>query len=144
MLLSSCANSSQLSESKADRKKTHYHIAKKLHASADPEIDILRQQEAKLSDIPLPGFSQPIPEYYSGDDGLVLGYRTTLSADDLCSFYQTEMEREGWLASAKQFCGQISSLSFEKPDRVCRVSIVSQQKQTEIIIFTGQKDLESA
>lgn len=129
---------------KAKSKQTRRHIAKKLQVATDSEIDIIRQQEAKLADIPLPGFSKPIPEYCSCDEGVVLGYRTTLSGDELCSFYKTEMEREGWLSSAKQFCGAIASLSFEKPDRVCRVSILSQRKKTELVIFTGQKDLEAA
>ncbi len=126
---------------KAESRKTRRHIAKKLKV-VEPEIDLIRQQEAKLIDIPLPGFSQPIPEYYSCSDGVVLGYKTTLSGDELCSFYKTEMEREGWVASKKQFCGDVASLSFEKPDRVCRVAILPEgkQKQTDIIIFTGQKD----
>ncbi len=143
VILSSCGKSLEVAHDKAKSKKTRRHIAKKLDVSSDAGIDMIRQLEAKLTDIPLPVSCTPLPEYYNTtSERVVLGYRTPLSVDEAGSFYINEMERLGWWCG-KQFSGYETLLSFEKPDRVCAVSIrPNRKKKADIIIFTGQKDLD--
>lgn len=99
--------------------------------------------EAKRADIPFPIPSVPIPQRNWADgDTVVLGCRTSLSADEVTLFYCREMERLGWLC-IKRFSGYEELLSFEKPSRICIVSIRSIRDKTDIMVFTGYRECDS-
>ena len=107
--------------------------------------DQITIQEAKFSDIPSPLNAVPLAPYYQAEQGGALfAYSTSLSADELTTFYAHEMERLGW-RMAFTFSGYESMLQFEKPDRVCIVSIRPQHQpsRTEWVIATGSA-LESS
>ena len=82
--------------------------------------------EAKLSDIPIPLGSEPIPDFFAQEPqdelGVVLGYTSQTPVSKLYSFFKAECLRLGWL-----FCGGLESieslLTFEKPDRICTISL---------------------
>lgn len=102
----------------------------------------IKQQEAKLIDVPIPLDVVPNPNYFSdissGDD-LLLGYIATTSPDDLVFFYIQEMERLGWKNRSMSIGAVESLLYFEKPRRFCSVSLRPAQRKTVIIIFSGNR-----
>ncbi len=101
--------------------------------------DQITIQEAKFSDIPSPLNAVPLTPYYQAEEGNALfAYSSVLSVDELMRFYAHEMERLGW-RMAFAFSGYESMLQFEKPGRVCIVSIRPQRQpsHTEWVIATG-------
>ncbi len=134
-LLSSCGGTS-------GRKKQHF--LEKQVSSKGVAIDVMRQQEAKLSDIPIPIFSEPISKHCikpDTPDAIILGYHCTLSINELKDFFNQEMERFGWRYGS-QFEGHELLLNYEKPDRVCMISLRPKRKETDIIIFSGNQHRE--
>jgi len=113
----------------------------------------MRQQEARLTDIPIPLNAKPLPKYFWMDEqesaGVMLGYCVTASPQEIVSFYSQEMERFGW--DQIVYCNAHEHLLiFEKPGRVCSISlrpvdllvnrsINSQNNTISLIIFTGNK-----
>ncbi|GEM_PF-1831144 len=86
-----------------------------------------RRKEARLIDIPVLLSSKPIYDFFSQDffddsGGLQLGYKTNLLPSEVVSFYQQEMERNGW-RTLSFFQGNEISQIFVKPGRVCAISI---------------------
>ena len=134
ILLASCGRAKN-----SFTRKDNLKFAKKIHKNFSP-IDEIKRQEAKLTDIPIPVASKPIKEYCSSENGtIILGYHSSVSIEDLISFYQHEMERFGWEYGA-QLKGNEVLLNFEKPNRVCSISIRPYIHQNDIVIFTGLKD----
>lgn len=134
VLLASCGGSPSVN-------KSNRYIEKKFRSKRNA-IDVIRQKEAKLSDIPIPISSQPILEYCLYEtqkpDEIMLGYSCGLSADELMKFFNQEMERSGWRYGA-QFNGYEQLLQYEKPNRVCSISLRPKQNKTEVMIFAGIK-----
>ncbi len=112
--------------------------------------DFMRQQEAKLVDIPVPLGSVPcvanyhiseyVPEQAHADE-VMLAYDSQLSLSDIKDFYKQEMERLGWCNIATYEQSE-SLFLFKKPDRLCAVSVRPYQHQNKaaIIIFSGKKE----
>lgn len=108
----------------------------------------MREQEAKLTDIGFPLSAVPLPHLSSINtqtQALMLTYATQASADDVCAFYQQEMERMGWHQSA--MCQGIEQLIyFSKPMRYCAISIRPGTKglwsthETIIVVCAGHRD----
>lgn len=89
----------------------------------------VRQQEARLIDIPIPihadslGFHEQ--QLTDGNaDSLVLAYRVHLKQSDIRIFFEIEMERLGWDMMANVQDVE-SLLVFVKPTKVCTVSLRS-------------------
>ncbi len=116
--------------------------------------DLVRQQEARLTDIPIPLNAKSVSKYFWMDEqesaGVMLGYCVTASPQEIVSFYSQEMERFGW--DQVVYCNAYEHLLiFEKPGRVCSLSlrpvdslvnrsIKHQDNNTiSLIIFTGNK-----
>lgn len=109
--------------------------------------------EAKLSDVPVPLGSCPLPYYFDeknlneGQD-ILLGYMSQQDEDSLLTFYEREMFANGWrlLACIK---GSDSVLIFEKPDRICAIIIGSYNIQeamagyNKLVIAVGHRSLEN-
>ena len=130
-------NDVTLSKSRRQDKKKRSNSYKK---------DIIRQQEAKLADVPFLLNSQPLLPFVQEnlpDQLSLLGYSSTLSLDDAASFYGHEMERLGWRQIA--CCeGFESLLYFEKPTRFCSISLRPfKRKKIQIVLVTGNKTLSS-
>lgn len=111
------------------------------------EIDLIKQQEAKLIDIPIPLNACPVPYYFADVSNrgqeLSLAYESTMSSDDLVLFYTQEMERLGWKKAASIHTVE-TLLYFEKPDRFCVISLRPESEKTAeasilIIFFIGRK-----
>jgi len=64
------------------------------------DIDFTRQQEARLTDIPIPLNAKPLPKSFWMDEtesaGVMLTYIVSTSPQEIVSFYSQEMERFGW------------------------------------------------
>lgn len=93
--------------------------------------------QAKLIDIPLPLITEYIPLYCTEGDALSLGCMTDLSAHQIEQFYLQEMEKAGWQIVAHGG-GYEQLLIFEKPDRICSISIrphTFASKKADMIIF---------
>ncbi len=108
-------------------------------------LEFIKQQEAKLSDIPIPLNAEPLDSYCEdapSTDKLILGYRSDIKSDAAISFYTAEMERCGWQLVSSCY-GLESILNFDKPNRFCTISIQSIAKQSDIkiVIFTGSKEV---
>lgn len=87
--------------------------------------ELVRQQEAKCADIPVPYLVDPILEYFASPltaDGHTLGYQSSMSVDEIAHFYAREMERLGWehIASSN---GVECLMSYRKPQRLCSISL---------------------
>ncbi len=150
MVLTSCGRSKKSSSIKKNRvtiKKTDRYIAKKIEKKRSPLFDLIRLQEAKMSDLPIPISSKPIPEYFDPTSSVtMLGYKDKdLSAGDIKTFYICEMERLGWEIK-EQFDGYESQLRFKKPNRTCMISIRTDEpkKRTKFVISMGSKETIAA
>ena len=105
-------------------------------------IDSLRQQEARLIDIPVPVHADPLNfngNQLNGEekDSLVLAYRVYSTKQDVRSFFVLEMERLGWNMIA-DIEGLESLLVFIKPTKVCTVSMRTnyEQEASSLIVIT--------
>ena len=106
----------------------------------------VRVQEARLNDVPFPLGSEPLPQFFTGDeqaeisaDNIMLAYANNRKQEDLMLFYQQEMERLGW-----RHVGYITRsetlLHFDKPSRFCTISLrPGKTLKSEIVIFAGNK-----
>lgn len=90
------------------------------------DIDFVRQQEARLTDVPIPLNAKPVPQSFWVDEkesaGVMLTYTVSVPPHEIVSFYSQEMERFGWDHVAS-FDAHEYLLIFEKPGRVCSVSL---------------------
>ena len=103
-------------------------------------FELVRLQEARLADIPVPLHAKPLPKFFADENnarGVILGYSCKLDSKEIAAFYQQEMDRLGWRRAAS--CDGIESLFyFEKPTRFCSVSLRPQRKNnTHIVIVTS-------
>lgn len=105
------------------------------------------QQEARLTDVPIPLNAKPIPQYLWIDDkesaGVMLAYIIPASArNTIVSFYSQEMERFGWEQIAF-FNAPEQLLIFQKPGRICSISLrptdhTQDSDSITLVIFTGK------
>lgn len=88
------------------------------------DLDEAVRQEAALIDVPIPLYTSRLSLVANDQYGshIVLGYHTAMDANELLTFYQNQMEMQGW-SSKRVFIGSESLLHFEKPTRACSVSI---------------------
>ncbi|MBT3456208.1 hypothetical protein HN446_04040 [bacterium] len=84
-----------------------------------------KEQEARLFDVPVPVSARLIVSEQpgrKGESGQMLRYKIDSTTDELLTFYGKQMERSGW----KKLCEAVAQESvfiFEKPNKVCSVSI---------------------
>lgn len=108
----------------------------------------MHELEAKLADIPI--LIQSIPLFSTGDEEkddktreFCLGYYSQSSSEEIVKFYNAEMERLGWQQKGS-FLQTEPLLIFEKPHKICAISIRSEKYNVStnsvcIFIFLGQK-----
>lgn len=139
LLMPGCAKKEDVSSA------SNRYLKKKSRNKKENTIDTIRLQEAKLSDIPIPLSSRPIPYYFDAQQSaIMLGYNdAVLSLQELVTFYMQEMERLGWEIK-EQFYGYESQLRFKKPDRSCIVSIRTDyvKHRTKFVICSGSNVIE--
>lgn len=119
--------------------------ASSLAVSSHELLAQIREREAKLTDIPLPLGVTPLPELYAdrSEQGIMLGYNTAQPISEVATFYEQEMEREGWRQSVKCQGGE-QLICFEKPHRFCAVSIRPGLKKfwgspsTVLVLYAGE------
>jgi len=101
-----------------------------------------QQYQARLYDIPIAVYAQPIKEYCitcaDSDQAIQLGYQTSLSSQSVAQFYAQEMERLGWFAYGA-VAGKEQVMQFEKPRRFCIVSVRSSGPSTIVVVSVGFK-----
>ncbi len=133
LLLSSCG---VISKKKCGQSQTTDRSKKNQNRT----LEDIKIQEAKQADIPIPMSAISLSRQYHVDaDQVMLGYRDyTLSPQAIITFYEHEMERLGW-RFVFAVSGYESMLQFEKPDRLCIVSIRphSASRYVEWVIATG-------
>lgn len=100
-----------------------------------------KRLEAKLYDVPILMNAQLVQNINNTacvDESSIVSYETSIDYDQVCTFYQEEMEKLGWWQSAA-FKGSESLLNFEKPNKYCSISIRPLKKVSHVIMFIGQK-----
>lgn len=103
--------------------------------------------EAKFGDIPIPLGSEPICDFFThmptDSMSIMFGYTNVTEASSLYNFFKTECLRLGW-----RLMGGIQSiesmLTFEKPDRICTISLRPLEAATALIITVCSKNKESS
>jgi hypothetical protein len=119
-------------------------IVLKSQANQQLSDDIVRLQEAKMGDIPLPLSATPLPDYFDpSSHSTVLGYSDKqLSPDQLKQFFMQELERSGWLLKEQFSTSHEMLIRFKKPHRICIISIRQHDPKMGscIVIFTGLSD----
>ena len=102
------------------------------------------EQEARLVDVPIPVNAKPITNFdqrYKSGKTCQLSYRLDSSEINLEKFYENGMERSGWKKIAKCSCQELL-LIFEKPSKICVISVRSEKPGKEtLVIFFVPKDL---
>lgn len=89
------------------------------------DAQLVRQKEAKLSDIPVPINSEPLLKYFKSKtkkNEIILGYKNYMDASSVAKFYNQEMELFGW-ENVLFFDNIEKIMLFKKPSRFCLVSI---------------------
>ncbi|KKP35789.1 MAG: hypothetical protein UR26_C0002G0089 [candidate division TM6 bacterium GW2011_GWF2_32_72] len=126
VILSSCGGAKKI-------KKTNEVISRNA---------IWRQYEAKCADVAIPLDSKPLIENFGMDkeeEQTNFAYACSLEKMELLDFYIKEMERLGW-SLIKKFDSDLEALlNFEKPSKVCSVSLRDRDKCREIFIFVAPK-----
>jgi|GEM_PF-1364545 len=89
-----------------------------------------KQQEARLIDIPLPLQIEPDYRYSIAYEqhGPLYAFTVAMSHEQILEFYRIEMEREGWKLVGS-YADIESVMIFNKPTRVCVITIHTQKKQ---------------
>ena len=103
--------------------KFELFIEKSTKKSEDAQL--VKQKEAKLSDIPVPINSDPLLKHFKSQTNkneIILGYKSYMDASSISKFYNQEMEFFGW-ESVLFFDGIEKMMLFKKPSRFCSVSI---------------------
>ncbi|HRN77663.1 MAG TPA: hypothetical protein PLU71_00315 [Candidatus Dependentiae bacterium] len=100
--------------------------------------DLIQEQEAKLSDIPIPLNVLPILHFFKDQEisssHAMLGYISyDMSAVQVAEFYVHEMEWLGWQQVA-YFNGIEQQLIFFKPGKICSISVRPSHKKIELVI----------
>lgn len=88
-------------------------------------LDTIVQQEAMLTDIPIPLFdARIIPSSFNliKSDTLLFGYKSPLSYEQAIDFFLKQMERLGW-KHLVTLDGEESLLEFKSPDRYCTIVV---------------------
>jgi len=136
--MSSCSHKIQQKASFESKSNVHYNQL----PQSEENVTLIKQQEAKLIDVPIPLDVEPLPDYFSehvtkGDE-LSLGYMSPMSRDELILFYTQEMERLGWKKRGLAHTVE-TLLYFEKPGRFCAISLRPQNTKINLIIFVGKR-----
>lgn len=125
---------------KQDPHKDLYFESRVNKITSESDCNV-RQQEARLVDIPIPFHADSLGFHENQlsngvNDSLVLAYRVYMKEKDIRSFFITEMERLGWnMISNVQNIESL--LVFIKPTKVCAVSIRSnEQDLNSFLIIT--------
>lgn len=113
--------------------------AEKNELSEEFDASSYEEFSLKCTDIPLPlGASINLSKSLHSYDGrsVVCVYEVSLSTlRQLGYFYTQEMERHGWKESGDFVFGTELLKIFEKPQKLCALSIRFKSTKTELIIF---------
>lgn len=109
-------------DSNASGKQEQQFLFDTLQRKQDAATYVVRQEEAKLFDVPIPLDVRPLERYASSDAAFpsssFLAYHAHADVSELSEFYITQMARFGW-QKITDFCGPETMLIFEKPNRRC-------------------------
>jgi len=101
--------------------------------------ELWQEHEAKLYDIPIMLNAQPEQTTALDDTNqFALAYTVRSTLDEVQKFYCGEMERLGWQVYSL-FEANERLLVFEKPSKMCSVSLRPYKDQVKIIIFYRMK-----
>ena len=107
--------------------------AEKISSKRNNHLNV-QEHEARLFDIPVPVCAiSSFQEQDYNPKNFVLIYNVDSSSDELVKFYEKQMERFGWksLSNSHQ---QESNLLFEKPSKICLISIRSNKKFKSLLL----------
>lgn len=100
-------------------------------------MNTIIQQEAMLVDVPLPLYDERIilDSNPDEDQGIILGYKSSLTVAQVISFFMNEMERYGW-KHLITFYATESILQFQSPHSYCTILTQSlENRYSRIIIY---------
>ncbi len=114
-------------------------------ARMQENMDQFVRLQARLVDIPIAVGAVPCLDLYdevSSYRGVMLQYKVSSPREDVIRFYTYEMERMGWQCIMLVHASE-DLLIFDKPERLCAISIRSAGLQVLVVISTGAKDMQS-
>ena len=133
MVLPSCAKRS------AQKERSKIADAHELEQQRLLILDKVIQQEAMLSNVPIPLYDERIlPTSLSvfEKETISLGYKSTLSVQQLIEFFMNQMERYGW-KHIVTFDNEKIILLFENPDSyVCVTLQLLENYGSTIFVYT--------
>lgn len=98
-----------------------------------------RQQEARLYDFPILLNAKPIFKNQCDEEhGTYFSYTVPVDRNDAVTFYEQEMERLGWRLFSRFDHDEIL-LNFEKPTKVCSISLRPQKNNLLVVVFYKAK-----
>jgi len=96
------------------------------------------QQEAKLYDVPILIDAQPDDTNKQPDSLSQVSFFANVDFAEAILFYEQEMERFGWNLLGS-FIEDEALLVFDKPTKMCSVSIRPSKKHVRVVIFLKSK-----
>lgn len=90
-----------------------------------------KHQGVRLIDIPIPLGVKFLDNYFFDNS---YAYFTNLKQQELISFYDEEMELEGW-KKLTSFFGAESLIIFEKPNKHASISIRPQKNNSNLVLI---------
>lgn len=112
----------------------NYSLARKSH-------DDWVAQEAKLFDVPVLIDARPekLTQLEEAEEVASVSYTAHISLTEAIDFYEQEMERYGWNLW-HSLISQEALLVFEKPSKICTVSLRPYKNQIKVVIYSKSKD----
>jgi len=96
-----------------------------------------------LVDVSLPVGASAYDISKSSEGDIALSFVTDFSEKLLIDFYKLEMERLGWRNISAFSSTEESLLIYEKPHKICAISIRFYTKKRGVFVFVGQKKYEN-
>jgi hypothetical protein len=137
--------SQKTNTSNVGKDSSHETSIKPFDVAIDYRLNAL-SLEAKYSDIPVPLGSEPLYDFFKqapcDERTTMFGYTNKSDLSELYTYCKTECIRLGW-----NFIGGMqdveSVLTFEKPDRVCSISLRPLDDANALIVMVYPKDNRS-
>jgi hypothetical protein len=124
-------------------KKSSYDTQNSAAEGSVVPATLVAQLEAKLVDIAIPINAVAIEQdiYYSAHEtkNITLYYHVDMDGVAWSEFYQKEMERMGW-RQLLSCTGREQVIVFDRPARICVISIRPEKHGMRLSLFTGPKN----
>lgn len=114
-----------------------------VHQKVEHKAFLWQQQEARFYDIPIMLHAKPDYAYHdqaTGEISSQIAYTVEATYTDAQTYYTQQMERYGW-RYLSVISGYEVTIIFEKPQKLCVISLrpAQQKNEIKIVILQGYK-----